>query len=345
MATKLKPGLTGQHFAHPLDLAGMRRLMDRLAKSELIKNRIEKLQSDAEEEFYLLNLADNTKLTEVQGGSVYRIVQQVADIFCIQVPNVFLDTKPEINAYALGGANSSIVLTSALVDNFSELALRAAIAHEIGHIICKHTFYRIMAENFGLFSGLVNLIPFLSSIFTFGFRWYLFDWYRKSELSADRAALLGTQNLEAVQNCILNLAGGSTKLSNELSIPGYLEQAMEFQEIMKSKREKNLKERIGFLFSGFMLQHVLSTHPWPAVRLKEISSWASSKHYDLLVSGDYESALISSAPSQIDDEITTPAPIGEDIKEYVKDIGKATGDMLKGFFKRPENKEEKPDKE
>ncbi len=79
MATKLKPGLTGKHFAHPLDLAGMRRLIDRLAKAEFTKNRIEKLQSDAEEEFYLLNLADNTKLTEVQGGSVYRIVQQVEE--------------------------------------------------------------------------------------------------------------------------------------------------------------------------------------------------------------------------------------------------------------------------
>jgi Zn-dependent protease with chaperone function len=142
MVKKFPFGLSSEHFAHPLDRAGIQRLMDRIAKLEISKNLFEKLQAEAEEEFYLLYLADNTKLSELQGSSVYRLVQEIAEIFHIPVPNVFLDTTPEVNAYALGGANPSIVLTSALVDIFPEPALRAVIAHELGHIICSHTFYR-----------------------------------------------------------------------------------------------------------------------------------------------------------------------------------------------------------
>jgi len=145
MAKKLREGLSGEHFAHPLDRLGMQRLVDRLTRSEVTKTRIEKLQADSEEEFYLLNLADNTRLSESQGGSVYRLVREVAEVLGALVPQVFLDTSAEINACALGGTNPSIILTSALVDTFPERALRAVIAHELGHIICRHTFYRMLS--------------------------------------------------------------------------------------------------------------------------------------------------------------------------------------------------------
>jgi hypothetical protein len=173
----------------------------------------------------------------------------------------------------------------------------------------------------------------LGPLFSLGLRWALFDWYRKSELSADRAALLGTQDIEAVQDCILRLAGGSSMLGNELTIPGFVEQAKEFQEKMKAKREQNIKERIKFLFSGFMLQHAISTHPWPAVRLQEIGNWANSKQYAFLLAGDYESAL-AAAPVPIDEEnFTLLTPPGEDIKEYVKDLAKVAGTRSKVYLK------------
>ena len=343
MVQKLRHGLSGEQFAHPLDRAGIQRLTDLMAKSKVTKNLTENMHAEAEEQFYLLNLADNTKLSELQGSSVYRLVQEIAEILDTPIPSVFLDTTSEVNAYALGGTNHSIVLTSALVDTFPEPALRAVIAHELGHIICSHTFYRLLAESFEWFSKLVSLIPILCPLFSLGVQWALFDWYRKSELSGDRAALLGTQDLEAVQNCILRLSGGSSRLGNELRIPEFIEQAKEFQEKMKAKREQNIKERIKFLFSDFMLQHAISTHPWPAVRLQEISSWASSKQYALLLAGDYESALAAAPVPTDEDRFTLPAPPGEDIKEYVKDLGKVAGDALKGLFKRSEPTDD-PDK-
>ncbi len=123
MAEKLKQGLSSEHFAHPLDRSGMQRLMDHLTNS-VAKNQVEKLQADAEEEFYLFNLADNTRLSESQGGSVYGLVQEIAGILGMPGPDVFLDTTPQINAYALSGMNPTIVLTSTLIDTFPEPALR-----------------------------------------------------------------------------------------------------------------------------------------------------------------------------------------------------------------------------
>jgi Zn-dependent protease with chaperone function len=336
MVQKLHPGLSGEHFAHPLDRSGMQNLMGYLAKS-VAKNLIEQFQDDTEEEFYLFNLADNTRLSESQGGSVYRHVPELADIFGIPTPHLFLDTNPELKTYALGGSNPTVVLSSGLVDTFPESLLRVAVAHELGHIICRHTFYRMLAENFDHLSNIVAFIPYLGPIFTVGIQLPLFDWYRRSELSADRAALLGTQDLEAVKDYILRLAGGASRLGDELSVLGFAAQADELQERLKAKREANIQDRIGFLFSGFMLQHAMNTHPWPAVRLQEISRWAESEQYALLLAGDYDAA-VAAAPATADTGFA--APVGEDMMDYVKEIARTAGNAvksgMKGLVKSPQ---------
>lgn len=346
MPQKLRQGLTAEHFAHPLDRAGEQRLIDRLTSLGIIKNQIDKLQSELEEEFYLVNLADNTKLSESQGGSVYRLVREVSETLGIPTPNVFVDCAAEFKAYALGGKNSSVVFTSGLIDAFPEPELRAVIAHELGHIICGHTFYRLLAEHYHELTEFVNLIPFLGGFLSIGWQLSLFDWYRKSELTADRSALLGTQDIKAVQNSILCWAGGSSRLASELKVPEFLSQAKEFQEKVKTKREQGIQERTMFLFSSLVLEHAMSTHTWPAVRLQEVSNWAGSRQYGLLVVGDYTGALTAAPPPGELGQIAALAPVGEDfkedVKEYVKDIGRATGSAVKGFFKRINFKRLKP---
>lgn len=89
MVQKLRQGLLAEHFSHPLDKRGMQRLLERLSKSKILKAQLEKLQTEVEEEFYLWNLADNTKLNYTQGGSVYKLVQEVSAVLGIQTPHVF----------------------------------------------------------------------------------------------------------------------------------------------------------------------------------------------------------------------------------------------------------------
>lgn len=342
MAHKLRQGLLAEHFSHPLDKLGMQRLLGSLLKSDTLKSQVEKLQTETEQEFYLWNLADNTKLSEIQGGSVYRLVQAVSEILGIPTPNVFLDNSAEINAYTLGGENPTIVLTSALLDAFPEDVLRSVIGHELGHIICHHTFYRLLAENYIWFSNIVALIPILGTFLSLGMQVSLFDWYRKSELSADRAALLATQNLESVQKCILLLAGGASRISAELNVSEFSKQAEEFQIKLKDQREGGISKKLGFLFSGFMLQHAMSTHPWPAVRLGEINRWGFSKQYELLTAGEYEKVVEESPIPTDESQIALATPVGEDINEYVKEmgktVGKSFGNFIKGFVQKANNR-------
>ena len=214
MAKKLRSGLGYKHFAHPYDIAGIHSLLEYVNQNELAKNNLIKIQHDAEDEFYLLNVADNLKLSETQGTSLYCKVESIAEILSIETPNVFLDNNPVLNAYVLGGANPSIALNSALIEQMSDDMLNAVIGHELGHIISEHTFFRLLAQYYHFFSNLLSALPFIGWFLSLGTRWYLFDWYRKSEFTADRAALLATQDLEAVKNTIMFLSGGSTRIMN-----------------------------------------------------------------------------------------------------------------------------------
>ena len=344
MAQKLTQGLLSEHFSHPLDRRGMQWLLDRIPSLDRISNtgnlksQLNEWQIEVEDEFYLWNLADNTKLSEMQGGSVYRLVQEVSEILGVLTPHVFLDTSAEINAYVLGEENPTLVLTSALLDAFPDNVLKAVIGHELGHIICQHTFCRLLAENYNSFSKIVGWVPFLGPLLSLGMQIPLFDWYRKSELSADRAALLATQNLENVQKCILLLAGGATRISSELSLPEFSKQAKEFEDKYKSQCDGSITKQVRFLLSDFMLQHAMRTHPWPAVRLQEINKWKSSKQYELLVNGEYEKAAKEKPPT-----IDLPAPTGEDLKDRVKALfGKileSGKDLMKSLEEKAKQKE------
>ncbi|MEX2139526.1 MAG: M48 family metalloprotease [Pirellulales bacterium] len=167
MPQKLAPGLSGRHFMHPLDQSSMQAVLERVTGS-LVRGQIEKLMKEAEEEFFLLNLADNTRLDHSQGGSLYRLVVEAAEIFSMNTPHVFLDTTPSVQPRTVGGAKACLILPSTLVGDLSESQLRVVIAHELGHILCGHSFYRLLAENFEHVSKLASAIPFLGPVLSLG---------------------------------------------------------------------------------------------------------------------------------------------------------------------------------
>ena len=69
---------------------------------------------------------------------------------------------------------------------------RFILAHEVGHIMSGHTTYRTLAIILIYFG--INNLPFLAGLALMPFELALLEWYRKSELSSDRAGLLGIQN-------------------------------------------------------------------------------------------------------------------------------------------------------
>lgn len=281
--------LEAKHFAHPLDVSARRRMDRLIAGKPRMGKLFASLERSLEDEEYLKNLADNTRLNARQAPSLYRVVEDVAASAGMPTPRVFLDTQAEVNAWALGQHDPMIVLTSALVDQFSEKEIRAVVAHELGHIRCQHTFYRLVAQGFDPVAAAASALPG-GSLIALALRWHLMDWFRKSELSSDRFSLLVTGDLETVQRVILRLAGGASSVRNELANEEFRLQAKEFRETVEARKRGSIKNRLEFYTSSLMLQDAMNSHPWPAIRFVEIEDWAESRQYRLIAEGKLDEA-------------------------------------------------------
>lgn len=282
--------LDAKHFAHPLDVSARRRMDRLIASRPRFQRFFEAAERSAEQKHYLMHLADDTRLSRRQAGSLYRLVESVAADAGMPCPRVFLDTQPYLNASALGQSQPIILMHSALVDQCSDKQVRAVIAHELGHIRCKHTFYRTVANGFAAVAALASSLPG-GSLVALALQWHLFDWVRKSELSADRFALLVTGDLDTVQEMIIQLAGGSSSLRHELSTDEFRAQAKEFRDISEARQNsRSVMDKIEYYVTELMLNPDLSTHPLPAVRFVELEDWAQSRQYNLLCHGNFSEA-------------------------------------------------------
>jgi Zn-dependent protease with chaperone function len=328
MPEKLKPGLTAEHVMHPLDRAGLQAVVEKAA-GLMGRSVFDRLMREAEEDFYLLNLADNTRLGPTQGQTLFRLVEDVAGTLGLPTPHVFLDTSSGYKPRTMGGANACLVLPSALVDAMPDGPLRSVIAHELGYILCGHSFYKLLAENFNRLSQLANVIPWVGPILSAGFQMVLLDWYRKAALSADRVALLATQDLDTVQQSLLWAAGGASRFGQELSVEGLTSQAAELKEATDRKRSGGVVDRVGSVLSEVVLQQVWNAHPWPAVRLREITAWAGSEEYRRLLAGEYDKVL---AERRKEPAVTDPPDDG--FFSRASSLAKGVGGRLSGMFSR-----------
>src|SRR5690606_35842340 len=71
----------------------------------------------------------------------------------------------------------------------------------------------------------------VGSLVVYPIQMALLRWDRASELSSDRAALLVVKNPHTVIRTLMKVAGGSRRLSSELSIDAFVEQADGFGKL------------------------------------------------------------------------------------------------------------------
>src|ERR1041384_1906750 len=141
-------------------------------------------------------------------------------------PQLYVTQTPFVNAGAVGFDDPFIVMNSATISTLNEEEQRFILAHELGHIMSGHTTYRTIAiiiMTFGL-----NNLPFLAGMALLPFQLALLEWYRKSEMSADRAGLLVTQDLDVSMRTFLKMAGGAAG-DDEISLEAFLEQAETYE--------------------------------------------------------------------------------------------------------------------
>ena len=100
------------------------------------------------------------------------------------------------------------------------------------------------------------------------------EWSRKSELSADRAGLLATQDPAVATRVHMKLASGGHL--EDLDITSFFAQAAEYEET-EDLRDSVLKL---FLVEG-------KSHPFNVVRASELRRWTESGEYTAILHGTY----------------------------------------------------------
>lgn len=188
-------------------------------------------------------------------------------------PQLYIAQSPIVNAFAIGFDKPFIVLNSELVKLLDDDEVRFIIAHEVGHIISGHTTYRTIALIL-LMVG-INGLPFLAGLAMLPFQIALLEWYRKSELSADRAGLLGIQDIRTAQTSFMKMAGGGD-LGDTTDLDTFLEQAREY-EIDGGAWDKVLK----------VVNTAFRDHPFATVRAAELQRYVDSGAYQRIIDGDY----------------------------------------------------------
>ncbi len=196
------------------------------------------------------------KVTPRQFPSIYKIAKHCADSLTVPTPTLYIKNHPVPNAYTYGTDEESfIVIHSGLVDHFDEKELQFVIGHETGHIQNKHVIYNtaimILAQGAGVFLSWI-VQPALVA---------LQAWYRRAEITCDRAGLLCCQDVDAACRSFMKLATGSHKLYPEMNLEAYLEQ---FEEGQNS---------VGRLSEAF------STHPYLPKRIHALRVFGESALY------------------------------------------------------------------
>ena len=254
-------GLAGADFMHPWDVKATAALRSVPGFDKLVGKVME---YSFERVFYLQNVADNVRVTSRMFPRLHRYLQWGCSILDIPEPELYVSMDPQPNAYTYGHTRPFVVLTSGLVDMLDEQERFFVIAHELGHIKCEHVLYTVVAENMATLINIAGQATLgIGALLGTGLALPLYDWYRKAELSADRAALLCVQEAEIPTQVFMKLAGGASKLYSEMGRDEFMRQIREYEDA----DESGLNRAYKFMITAFR------THPFPIMRAKHLDLW------------------------------------------------------------------------
>lgn len=248
----------GARYAYAADLAMLRSFRHlrpvELAAAAIVRLNNEMLRGQL--------LGQAVRVTERQFPSLHRLVAHCATTLAVPVPQVYVTNSPVMNAYTFGTEDDAcIVLHSALVDRFTEKELLFVIGHETGHIQNKHVVYgtalivlKSMAE--------AVLGPFVAPALV-----ALNAWYRRAEITCDRAGLLCSRDLDSAAKSFVKLAVGSERLTSEIDVREFVSQ------------DDDNKSSIGRYMEAFQ------THPFLPKRIKALQVFAESDLYRTHIEG------------------------------------------------------------
>lgn len=253
-----------REFIHPEDEAALRNL-EAVPGFDTVARFI--LEHFTEDMMHGLYMAQNVRLSPSQLPEIYNLLPPICGKFGIEMPEFYLTMDPSPNAWTIGDKRKFIVLTSGLLDHITDKGeLQSIIAHECGHIVCRHVLYNTIAMllvRFGetLGFGQIVIAPILLA---------MKYWQRRSELSADRASAVYIGGHEVPCRALLRICGGPDKLTKNINLLEYAEQAKAYDTLVSKSKWNKLLQNMAVMDAD---------HPFAAVRIRELLSWTESEQF------------------------------------------------------------------
>jgi len=192
-----------------------------------------------------------------------------------RVPELFVTQTPFVNAATFGAKRPMVIVLSGLVRDYTGSEVDVVLAHEMGHVLSEHYYYRtalfVLQE---IIRNTTGVGTFLPGIPVRAIYLVLLEWWRTAELSADRASALVAGDPLSTCQMLMRLAGGALE---GMSLDAFLAQAARYED------EEDVYAR--WARSWYVAER--AAHPFPVKRARELMSWVSDGSYDRVRGGVY----------------------------------------------------------
>lgn len=277
MERRTFPDISANAFVSDAD----RRALDALKKVPLLNDIVKRFyEMGLDRWMYVYNMGRAVRCGPNQYPTLYNILRESCEVLDMPEPELYLSSNPFPNAFAGGVERPYIVLRSGIIENLTDEQLYHLIGHELGHIKAGHVLYFSVAS---LLLPLLELIGRrtlgLGDALSYGLILAFYEWSRQAEISADRAGLLVSQQLQISLDASLNMCAGPNRLSHEASSDAFLDQARVYHDM---PTWDSLGKVIWFLVANWQ-----STHPMFVHRVQMLDRWVEMGDFGRIMAGDY----------------------------------------------------------
>ncbi len=272
---KAFPQIAAVSWEHPADRAALQALRAVPGVDELIRKVLSIM--GGERGIRLLFQGNAVRVGPTQFPRLWQLHVELTTTFDWPIaPELYVSQTPFFNAGAYGVDAPFIVVHSAAIELLDDDELRVLLAHELGHVVSGHGLYHTIAAILAMMS--LGALPMLAGLAVLPIRLAFLEWSRKSELSADRAGLLGGQDIIVSQRLDMKMAGGGrgSAFADQLDVEAFMRQAHEYA---------NSTEGLDVVYK--LLSTLALTHPMHTVRAAELQRWVASGEYERILRGEY----------------------------------------------------------
>jgi Zn-dependent protease with chaperone function len=264
-------GISSRAWEHPADRGALTALRELRGFDDVLKV-LNGLWS--ERAWRLEFLGGAIKVSERQYPRLHQSFASAAATLDIpELPELYVAPDRSLNGMCVGMSKPFVVVHHGAVELLDEDEMRVLLGHELGHLMSGHAVYRTMIIILTRWITSMSWLP-IGSLVLRAIVIALMEWWRKAELSSDRAGLLATQDPGATLRLLMKLAGGGDL--SQIDTTAFLEQAAEYD------RSGDLRDSI------IKLRRIMgATHPLPVSRAAHLRRWIDSGEYGRIVGGEY----------------------------------------------------------